>query len=176
MYIEDADAELIRLARRGDRGAFATLFERHSKAVYLYSWSMLRDDSDADDITQDVFVVAWRRLRHIRIVERSALPWMLVTARNLSRNQLRRRRSALSLDETLLPVDATRQERVEEVSWVRHSIEKLGGIDQRIIHLCLVEGYSYDEAAEHLGVSTAALAKRLQRAKAVLRLSLRGES
>ncbi|MGM7668381.1 RNA polymerase sigma factor [Microbacterium sp. A93] len=110
MYIEDADAELIRLARRGDRGAFATLFERHSKAVYLYSWSMLRDDSDADDITQDVFVVAWR------------LPWMLVTARNLSRNQLRRRRSALSLDETLLPVDATRQERVEEVSWVRQAV------------------------------------------------------
>lgn len=176
MYAADTDAELIRLARRGDRGAFSALFERHGKAVYLYSWSVLRDDADTEDVSQETFVIAWQRLRHIRIVETSALPWLLVTARNLARNQLRRRRSVLALDVSLLPGDVTRQQRVEELSWVRQAIGRLGGVDQRIIHLCLVEGYSYDEAAEHLGLSTAALAKRLQRAKASLRLSIRGEA
>ncbi|WP_217181935.1 RNA polymerase sigma factor [Streptomyces sp. AC495_CC817] len=176
MYAEDTDTELIRLARRGDRGAFSAFFTRHSKAVYLYAWSQLRDDSDAEDVAQEVFVVAWRRLDAIRIVESSALPWLLVTCRNVSRNTRRARKDALPLAEEILPGDRVRLERVEELSWVRQAIERLGGMDQRIIHLCLVEGYSYDEAADHLGVSTTALAKRLQRARASIRLALRGES
>lgn len=176
MYDTAADADLIRYARRGDRGAFSALFARHSRAVYLYAWSMLRTDADAEDLVQEVFVTGWRKLKTIRIVESSALPWLLVTCRNLGRNALRARRASLQLDESILPGDRTRQERVEELSWVRQAIGRLGGMDQRIIHLCLIEGYSYSEAAEHLGVSSAALAKRLQRAKAALRFSLRGEA
>lgn len=176
MYADITDTELIRLARRGDRGAFSALFSRHSKAVYLYAWSQLRNDADAEDVAQEVFVVAWRRLGSIRVVESSALPWLLVTCRNLGRNSLRARKDALPLAEELLPGDRVRQERVEELSWVRQAVERLGGMDQRIIHLCLVEGYSYDEAADHLGVTTTALAKRLQRARAGIRLALRGES
>lgn len=176
MYAGATDTELIGLARRGDRGAFTALFSRHSKAVYLYAWSQLRNDSDAEDVAQEVFVVAWRRLGAIRVVESSALPWLLVTCRNIGRNALRARRDALPLAEEILPGDLVRQERVEELSWVRQAVERLGGMDQRIVHLCLVEGYSYDEAADHLGVSTTALAKRLQRARASIRLALRGES
>ena len=176
MYDTEFDEELIRLARRGDSGAFSALFERHARAVYLYAWSMLRDDDDAADTSQEVFVVAWRRLGSIRILDTSALPWLLVTTRNLARNALRQRRSPLQLDESLLPGDRTRHERVEEVSWVRQAIERLGGVDQRIIHLCLIEGYSYDEAAQHLGLSTGAVAKRLQRARATIRIAVRGEA
>ncbi|GAA1998206.1 RNA polymerase sigma factor [Microbacterium ulmi] len=176
MYDTDSDGELIRLAQRGDRGAFGALYARHGKAVYLYAWAMTRDDRDAEDVTQEVFIVAWRKLRGIRIVERSALPWLLVTCRNLSRNALRARRDALELDESLLPGDRTRHERIEELSWVRQAVERLGGLDQRVIHLCLVEGYSYAVAADHLGLSTSAVAKRVERARAAVRLAVRGES
>ncbi|MEZ3159342.1 sigma-70 family RNA polymerase sigma factor [Microbacterium sp. BWT-B31] len=176
MYDTDSDRELIRLAQRGDRGAFSALYARHGKAVYLYAWAVMRDDREAEDITQEVFVVAWRRLRDIRLVDASMLPWLLVTCRNLSRNALRARRDAFELDESLLPGDRTRQERIEELSWVRQAVERLGGMDQRIVHLCLVEGYSYAEAAEHLGLSVSAIAKRLERARAAVRLAVRGEA
>lgn len=176
MYECDSDGELIRLARRGDRGAFSALFARHGRAVYLYAWGMARDERDAEDIVQEVFVVAWRRLPQVRIVESSALPWLLVTCRNLGRNTLRARRPHLQLDESLLPGDRTRQERVEELSWVRQAIDRLGGMDQRVIHLCLVEGYSYAEAADFLGLSVSAVAKRVERVRAGLRRSVRGES
>jgi RNA polymerase sigma-70 factor (ECF subfamily) len=176
MYDTDSDGELIRLAQRGDRGAFSALFARHGKAVYLYAWGMTRDDRDAEDVAQEVFVVAWRKLTGIRIVDASALPWLLVTCRNVSRNALRARRHALTLDESILPGDRTRQDRVEELSWVRQAIERLGGMDQRVIHLCLVEGYSYAEAADHLGLSTSAVAKRVERVRSALRLAVRGEA
>jgi RNA polymerase sigma-70 factor (ECF subfamily) len=44
------------------------------------------------------------------------------------------------------------------------------------VHLCLVEGYSYAEAAEHLGLSTSAVAKRLERARASVRRAVRGDA
>jgi len=176
MYDTDPDGELIRLAQRGDRGAFSALFARHGRAVYLYAWGMTRDDRDAEDVTQEVFVVAWRKLSGIRIVESSALPWLLVTCRNVARNVLRARRHFLELDEAVLPGDRTRQDRIEELTWVRQAVERLGGMDQRVIHLCLVEGYSYAEAGDHLGLTTSAVAKRVERARAALRLAVRGET
>lgn len=176
MYETDSDAELIRLAGRGDRGASSALFARHSRAVYHYAWGMTRHDRDAEDLTQEVFVVAWRKLGSIRIVESSALPWLLVTTRNLGRNALRARSAAVELDESRLPADRTRQERVEELTWVRQAVSRLGGMDQRVVHLCLVEGYSYAEAAEHLGLTVSAIAKRVERVRAALRTAVRGEA
>lgn len=178
MYEKLPDGELLSRARRGDRGAFSALFARHGRSVYRYAWGMVRDDRDAEDLTQEVFVLAWRKLATVRIVDASALPWLLVCCRNVARNLLRSRRTtqAFSLDETLLPGDRVRQDRLEELSWARAAISRLGGVDQRIVHLCLVEGYSYDDAAEHLGLSRSAVAKRVERMRATLRRAVRGES
>lgn len=176
MYAPASDSELIGRALRSDRSAFSVLFARHSRAVHAYAWGITRDDEDAADVTQEVFVVAWRRLRAIRIVETSALPWLLVTCRNVSRNQVRARRVSVEFDESRLPGDRVRQERLEELSWARGEISRLGGIDQRIVHLCLVEGYSYAEAAEHLGLTRSAVAKRVERLRTVLQTALRGEA
>lgn len=176
MYDTASDDDLVSRALHGDRGAFSALFRRHGRAVHAYAWGILRDDRDAEDATQEVFVLAWRKLAQLRIVDSSALPWLLVCCRNVARNQVRARRDALQLDETLLPGDRVRQERIEELGWARAEIARLGGIDQRIVHLCLVEGFSYDEAAEHLGLSRSALAKRLERLRATVRHAVRGES
>jgi RNA polymerase sigma factor (sigma-70 family) len=176
MYTTASDSELIRLAVRSDRGAFSALFARYSQPVYRYAWGLTRDDGDAEEITQEVFVIAWKKLSTLRVVDSSALPWLLVTCRNVGRNHLRARRPTATFDEARLPGDRLRHERVEELSWAKREIDRLGGVDQRIVHLCLIEGYSYSEAAEHLGLTTSAVGKRVERLRATLRLALRGES
>ena len=176
MYDRLSDAELVERAARSDRGAFRALFDRHAAGVHGYAWGILRDDRDSEEITQEVFVVAWRKLTTLRIVDSSALPWLLVTCRNLARNALRARRDAVPFDESVLPGDRVRQERLEELTWVRQSISELSGIDRRIVHLCLVEGYGYVEAAAHLGLSRDALAKRVERLRGVLRAAVRGDA
>ncbi|QEO09798.1 RNA polymerase sigma factor [Protaetiibacter larvae] len=175
MYDTAGDDELVSRAIRGDRGAFSALFRRHARAVHAYAWGIVRDDRDAEDVTQEVFVLAWRKVGGLRIVDSSALPWLLVTCRNVARNQVRARREALEFDESVLPGDRVRHERIEELSWARAEIGRLGGVDQRIVHLCLVEGYGYEEAAEHLGLSRSAVAKRVERLRATLRAAVRGE-
>ncbi len=176
MYDRLSDTELVERATRSDRGAFRALFDRHAAAVHGYAWGILRDDRDAEEVVQEVFVVAWRKLAALRIVDASALPWLLVTCRNVARNVLRARRDAVPFDESVLPGDRLRQERLEELTWVRREVGRLSGVDQRIIHLCLVEGYGYVEAASHLGLSRDALAKRVERLRGVLRMALRGEA
>jgi RNA polymerase sigma factor (sigma-70 family) len=172
MYETDADAELVSLARRGDRGAFAALMHRHSRAVYLYAWGLARQDSDAEDLTQEVFTTCWRRLADVRIVDTSALPWLLVTTRNLGANLARKRREHLALIEELVPG----RSEPDELRWVIAEVAKLGGTDQRIVHLCLVEGHGYADAARQLGLSTSAVAKRVERIRAALRHAVRGEA
>jgi RNA polymerase sigma-70 factor (ECF subfamily) len=171
MYETESDSELVRLALRSDRGAFAALMHRHSRAVYLYAWGLTRQDSDAEDLTQEVFTTCWRRLVDVRVVDTSALPWLLVTTRNLGRNLLRARREYLELDEQLVRA----HEHGEELRWVMAEVARLGGTDQRIVHLCLLQGYGYGDAARHLGLSTSAVAKRVERVRAALRHSVRGE-
>jgi len=172
MYETEADAELVTLASRGDRGAFAALMHRHSRAVYLYSWGLARQHGDAEDLTQEVFTTCWRRLADVRIVDSSALPWLLVTTRNLGSNLARKSREHLPLVEELVQA----RSEPEELRWVMAEVAKLSGTDQRIVHLCLVEGYGYADAARHLGLTTTAVAKRVERIRAGLRHAVRGEA
>jgi hypothetical protein len=72
-----ADREWIEASVRGDRAAFARLIERHQRAVYAVAFSATRDRALADDVTQDAFVTAWRRLARAsrsRSVGRVAVP------------------------------------------------------------------------------------------------------
>ena len=88
--LQPSDRELLDDAISGHPYAFAALFDRHHRAVYWQAYGVVRHANDAQDITQDVFVTAWRRRTEIR-VEDSLLPWLLVTARNTALNASRKR-------------------------------------------------------------------------------------
>ena len=177
MSAEQTDEQLISSATKSNNRAFGELFDRHSRAVYLYAWSAVQDARDAEDLTQEVFETAWKKMRQIRIVGSSALPWLLVTARYSVSNH--RRRAALRrtnvLDEAVVNVTPN-ADAAEELQWVRLEIGKLSAIDQRVCELCLIEGYSYKEAARQLGLTPGALAKRVERLRIHLRATERSES
>src|SRR5215207_7531631 len=84
------DRELVERAARGDRAAFGQLYDRHVRPVYWQAYSVVRDASEAEDITQDVFITTWDKIRHISVVDESVLPWLLVTARYTAFNARRR--------------------------------------------------------------------------------------
>ncbi|MPZ21507.1 MAG: sigma-70 family RNA polymerase sigma factor, partial [Luteitalea sp.] len=83
------DEELVGHAGQGDEAAFATLVERHSRAVYRAVLAALPDGSEADDVAQDVWVMVYRRLASFR-GEARFRTWLLAIA---WRKALDRRRS-----------------------------------------------------------------------------------
>jgi len=166
------DSELIAQSR-GDHSAFAALFDRHSDAVFRYAFGITRNADLAQDLVQETFITAWKRLADIHLVGDSMLPWLIVACRNHGANQSRSRalRSTVPLDDQT-PDDSddplTRLQHREELGWVLRAVAELNETDQLIISLCLEQGRSYQEAAKMLGMRTNTLTKRIQRARAYL--------
>ncbi len=181
------DVELLTRAQEGDRLAFADLYDRHVRPVYWQAYSVVRDASEAEEVTQDVFVTAWRRIRAIRPVDGSLLPWLLVTARftalNANRRASRRRNDVLDddvLDSTegrLSAAGSSPVEREIEAAQVRAEIDKavasLASNDRKLYELCVEGDRTYEQAARELGVSHAVVRNRLHRLRTRLRADLR---
>lgn len=173
------DVELLTRAQEGDRLAFADLYDRHVRPVYWQAYSVVHDAGEAEEVTQDVFITAWRRIRAIRPVDGSLLPWLLVTARYTALNAYRRasRRRNDALDDHVLEGADSPVEREIEAAQVRAEIDKavaaLTENDRRLYELCVEGDRTYEQAARELGVSHAVVRNRLHRLRTRLRADLR---
>ena len=171
------DRELLERAATGDRRAFGQLYDRHVRPVYWQAYSVVRNADHAEDVTQDVFITTWNKIRTITVVDESVLPWLLVTARYTALNARRRhdKSSFRELDPDL--ADTRTVEDEVEAGQVRAEIDKataaLTTKDRRLYDLCVAGDHTYEMAARELGVSHAVVRNRLSRLRTRLRADLR---
>ena len=170
------DVELIARSIARDPRAFGDLFDRHSTAVFRFAYSLTHDTTEAQELVQETFVTAWKRLADIRLVGDSVLPWLIVTTRHHAQNARRANalRESLPLEEHILDagtemLHTERSAHREELDWVFSAVRRLDATDQQIVQLCLYEGLSYKDAAKRLGLSPAAVGKRVERTRTRLR-------
>lgn len=172
------DRPTVERLRHGDREALAELYRRHAGTLYWNAYGILRSRRDAEEMTADAFLTLWTRRRDVVIYGISALPWLVVAVKNLSRNRLRanQRRSADHLDDAEhAAADSTSAEDLaslgEAMHLVQQVIAQLPAVDQEIFRLCLVEELTYKEAAARLGLKHGSVRNRLSR----MRLRLQSE-
>ncbi|CAG7598606.1 RNA polymerase sigma factor [Leucobacter soli] len=175
------DATLLADIVAGSEVALAEIYARHRRAVYAQGYVETASRADAEEVLQDTFFTLWRKRRGVRIVGDSALPWLLVTAKNLARNRRRyqARRAASELPDELGDDRADPAQAVVRGELASTLAEALGGlepIDRQIVHLCLVEGASYQEAADRLRSTHATVRNRLSRARKSVRVRLEAET
>ena len=174
------DAALVARARTGDLAAFNPLVETHQDTVYNLCLRMLASPHAAEDVTQDVFLTAYRRIDSYRGGVFRA--WLLRIAANACTDELRRRgrRPQTSLDlvtDGASPIDVPDESESPEESVLRGELSRhiQAGLmalpsDQRaVVILCDVQGLSYDEIAETLNASLGTVKSRLSRGRARLR-------
>jgi RNA polymerase sigma-70 factor, ECF subfamily len=87
-YLHLADADLISLAE-SDPEAFATLYDRHSRAAYALAYRMMGERQAAEDLVQEVFLKVWRAARSYRSERGSVRTWILSIVRNRGIDQIR---------------------------------------------------------------------------------------
>ncbi len=162
------DAILVQAAQSGDIAAFEQIVRRHQPAVYRVALRMLGSRADAEDVTQDTFVRAWRSLDRFRA--QSALnTWLyrIVTRRCL--DALAARRTTEQLDaastESAEGEPAGIVEQREQLEAVKRAIAGLPADQRAALVLREFEGLSYDELADVLGTSVASIKGRLHRAR-----------
>jgi RNA polymerase sigma-70 factor (ECF subfamily) len=178
------DAALMAGAARGDIGAFEQLVERHQALVIGTVGRMLGNNSDAEDVAQQVFVRVWKSAERYRPTAKFTT-WLLTITRNLVFNEARRRKrhpgdlldvhegeEALALvdsagrvpDEQLLEAELQRE--------IDRAILALPEKQRMAVVLRRYEDKSYEEIGEVLGLSIAAVKSLLFRARTELRTTL----
>lgn len=171
-----SDADLCNLARDGDTGAFAVLFERHGNAVYNFCFRRVGDWSVAEDLLSIVFLVAWRR--RDKMPSDKVLPWLYGVATNVVRNQRRaERRFRRALERVAESQRSPEFEedagaRIGDEAAIQRVLSTLARLPQRqrdVFVLCAWMGLSYEDAAVALSVPVGTIRSRLGRAREQLR-------
>jgi len=172
-----SDQELIARTLGGDGGAFGILVERFQRKIYRVAYAIVRDDIEADTITQDTFIQAYTHLA--RFQGRSELEtWLTRITINRSRDWLRRRKfvSLFSHDDesdnreyVIEPVDdrpdAERQFMAHQLRAAITRAERTLSSQQKIIfRLRHYENHSLEEIAELLGLRSGTVRAHLFRA------------
>src|SRR5580704_10328453 len=88
---EKSDVDLVHAAQKGDLGAFEELVARHRDKVYARAYSMMRNEDEALDLSQDAWVKGWQRLTQFQ-GESSFVTWMTRIVINLCLDQLRKQK------------------------------------------------------------------------------------
>ena len=88
-YSSLADEDLISLMGASDAGAFAALYDRHSRAVYSLSYKMAGEKQAAEDLAQDAFLKVWRSAGTYRAQRGSVKTWVLTVVHNRGIDLLR---------------------------------------------------------------------------------------
>src|SRR3954454_7639447 len=167
-----SDERLVATAKDGDERAFEILYERHAPAILRYCRSLLRSTQEAEDVKQEVFVLAISALR--RGAEPDAFrPWLYRIAHNACMSHLRMRRPVLVADNGVLvgpaaavePVDGHR----EELRQLLDDIGKLPDVQRGALLLREMDGFSYEQVGEALGVPASTVRQSIFRARRTLR-------
>jgi RNA polymerase sigma factor (sigma-70 family) len=175
------DHDLVQAVRAGDDHAFERLYHRYHRRISAYIFGMVHDHGRAEDLTQEVFVSALRRMRQ---TDRPILfkPWIYEIAKNACIDQFRRtsRTEEVSIDAEdghgLGPADhgklhATGQSpdaAVEGKQELDHLCGAFGGLTDahhQILVMRELEGLSYREIGERLGMSRPSVESTLFRAR-----------
>ena len=161
-----------------DREDRATRFERVFRSQYptVAGYVRRRADPDlVDDLVNEVFLVAWRRLDEVPEHPR---PWLLAVARNVLGTHIRgaRRTRALAQKLASVEVDWAAWDQPLTGSEVAAALAALRPKDCEALMLVTWEGLAPTEAAEVLGESAASFRVRLHRARSRFRKVLEGES
>lgn len=162
----EGDDDLLVTAARHDPEAFGHLYRRHLPGIYRYLAARTASPEEAADLTQQVFLQAFRALARYREGSGGFAPWLFRIARNAATDASRRRRPALPLDEFVVEPSLTPEASalaLERLRRLRTTIRTLPGQKQDLLALRFAAGLSSREIAAVVGKSESSVKKQLTR-------------
>ena len=166
------EIEAIKRCQNGETEAFGLLVKNYAAVAYRSAYMLVRNREDAEDLSQEAFVRAFRKIR-VFDIKRSFYPWYYCILRNLCLNHLRRRkvRAEVSLPEQNFafadqsPSPSDRVVRAEEKRLLLLGLDRLEREEREIIALVDLQGMRYREVAEAMSIPIGTVMSRLYRAR-----------
>jgi RNA polymerase sigma-70 factor (ECF subfamily) len=182
------DDPLLERARQKDPGAIRLIIKQHNQRLYRIARSIVRNDSDAEDVLQEAYVRAFAGLDGFRGEARLGT-WLARIVINEALGCIRRRRPVIDIglismspalyaqiipfpDSNRVPDPETTMVQSEIRVLLERAIDKLPSAFREVLIARLVEGMSVAETAELFGIPSQTVKTRLFRARALLRTEM----
>jgi RNA polymerase sigma-70 factor (ECF subfamily) len=157
-----SETDVIALAIRGDVDAFTEIYRMHAPRVYRHIRYLIADHQEADDLTNETFLKAWKVFSRY---EDRGLPlenWLLKIGHNLGVRHLKKNRVTQDIEQLTIPDSPehrpeTLMESASEAETVRAAILRLPEVPRQVIIWRFLEGMSYEEIERMLGKSNGAI-------------------
>jgi RNA polymerase sigma-70 factor, ECF subfamily len=157
-YLILADEDLISLVEAADAEAFATLYDRHSRAAFSLAYRMMGERQASEDLTQDAFLKVWRSAKSYRAERGSVRTWILSIVHNRGIDQIRsqasRRRTQDKIEASAprsQPSEAFAETlRNSQRDQVREALDTLPPEQLKILELAYFSGYTHMEISDLL--------------------------
>jgi RNA polymerase sigma-70 factor (ECF subfamily) len=170
----------VRAAQAGDRAAFGRLVERYERAVYAVAYRRLGDHAEAQELCQEVFVQALRKLDQLRQPECFG-GWLRSIARRMAVNRLVRRAPDVPTEPETLAAACVESETPlgralerERRTQVRAGLRRLRALDRRTLVAFYVNGQSLAEMSDSFASPVGTIKRRLHVARKRLARELAG--
>lgn len=173
-------SELVQKLRQGDPQAFNRLITDYQKKMYNLALNYVKQEEEAKDLTQDIFVTVYRSISKLRD-ETKFVAWLYQVAINHCRNRYKRLQrkgyfSSDSIDDTESTIQLSsgaspekELERNRTISIVQETIAALPESEKEIILLRDIQELSYDEISTILNVPLGTVKSKLNRARSALK-------
>lgn len=173
--MQDISDDILIRASEGDMDAFEKIYRAASGLVYNVAFRIVGDREDAEEVTQEVFLTIHRKLKNFRF-QSSFKTWVyritLNTSLNYSKKRARERARRVEYNSDAGPVNASEMEQKIDAEHLEKTITSMLDVlnpDQRAcIVLRNIDGLSYREIAESLGININTVRSRLKRAREAL--------
>jgi RNA polymerase sigma-70 factor (ECF subfamily) len=157
-YLILADEDLTSLVEAADAEAFATLYDRHSRAAFSLAYRMMGERQASEDLTQDAFLKVWRGASSYRAERGSVRTWILSIVHNRGIDQIRsqasRRRTQEKIEASAprsQPSEAFAETlRNSQREQVREALNTLPPEQLKILELAYFSGYTHVEISDLL--------------------------
>ena len=149
----------------GDHDRFEQLAATHGPRVLAYLLRRTDEPADAADVFQEVLVTTWRRLNRVPPEDALALAWMVAVARRALANHRRGVLRRLSATQRLRDAIAAAPHRATSDVGLPDAMSVLSADDRELLTLVYWDGFTVEEVAAALSLSSSTARKRLQRAR-----------
>lgn len=180
MELNDINRDIIERSTKGDRLAQYQLYNKYSKAMFNICCRMMSEREEAEDMLQESFSEAFRRLDSFRF-DSTFGAWLKRIVVNRCINEIKRRKTQLEFFDDMSPF-SEREDMTEDlepalsVEKIKKAMEALPKGSRVIFSLYLLEGYDHQEISEILHISESnsktQYMRAKQRMKEVLKTSL----
>ena len=173
--MEADDSQIVARVLAGETSQYRHLVERHQRSVFRFAWNLLGDEHEAEDITQEVFVAAFRRLDSYDGKLAALQTWLLSITRNRCINHLKRRRPVVGDDAISNRIESAGSNDSErERFWhaLTAALARLPLKQKTAFVLAEIQQLSYAEIASIEQTTPGTVKSRIHRAKQRLRAAL----